>query len=58
MDAEALCEYEIAFPSEGYEQLCSFLGVINERKIKVFGSEAWREGMKKGGNEKGRHLLY
>lgn len=26
-------------------------------KIKVFGSEAWREGMKKGGNEKGRHLL-
>lgn len=34
MDAKALCEYELAFPSEGYEQLCSFLGGINERKNK------------------------
>lgn len=58
MDAKALCEYEIAFPSEGYEQLCSFLGVINERKNKSIWERGMERRKEKGGNEKGRHPLY
>lgn len=49
MDAKALCEYEIAFPSEGYKQPCVLLGGINERKNK----RTWERGMERR-KEKGR----